>query len=469
MQKSWKLGIVFHLKGKQSGNQLMTETLALLQIINQSVLDTTTRRRLAIIILAMLAMAGRITMLGISRWTEEGGSYRTIQRFFKTEIDWSQLMVTFTAIWFADIEDIFLLAGDETVVTKAGKLTHGLDRFFSSIFGRPVKGLAFLAFSLVSVNRREAYPIRMEQLTKEKALCGKRKKKAKTKKKSKKKGKRGRPKGSKNKNRRDVELPEHLEQMQIWLKSTLRLLEIVGIPIVYFMFDGAFGNNNSLQMVQQCGLHLISKLRRDSALYFPYAGKQKKYGAKRKYGSKLDYNQIPDKYLVSTQTVDNIRTHIYQMQMWHKLFPDKLNIVVIRKINLETKKWAHVVLFSSDLTLAADKLVDYYRLRFQIEFNFRDAKQFWGLEDFMNIEQRSVHNFANLSMFMVTVAQQLIQQRRGNIPNFGINDLKAEFRGRKYVSELLKLLPETLNELLIDQIFAEIGSLGSINMSAPHP
>lgn len=445
----------------------MTEIVALLQTINQSVLDTTTLKRLAIVVLAMLAMAGRITMRGISRWTEEGGSYRTIQRLFNTKIDWSQLMVTFVAIWFADAEDIFLLAGDETVVTKAGKQTHGLDRFFSSIFGRPVKGLAFLAFSLVSVKRREAYPIRMEQLTKEKALCGQRKKKVQPRKKSKKKDKRGRPKGSKNKNRRDVELPKHLQQMQVWLKSTRRLLEIVGIPIIYFLFDGAFGNNNSLQMVQQCGLHLISKLRRDSALYFPYTGKQKKRGAKRKYGSKLDYNQIPDAYLISTETVGKIRTHIYQMQMWHKLFPDKLNIVIVRKINLETGKWAHVVLFSSDLTLAADKLVDYYRLRFQIEFNFRDAKQFWGLEDFMNIEQRPVHNFANLSMFMVTVSQQLIQQRRGNIPNFGINDLKAEFRGRKYVSELLKLLPETPNELLIDDFFAKIGALGRINSPSP--
>ncbi|MCB8944881.1 MAG: transposase [Ardenticatenaceae bacterium] len=445
----------------------MTEILALLQIINQSVLDTTTRRRLAIIILAMLAMAGRITMLGIWRWTEEGGSYRTIQRFFNTEINWSQLMVTCTAIWFADIEDIFLLAGDETVVTKAGKVTHGLDRFFSSIYGRPVKGLAFLAFTLVSVKRHEAYPVRMEQLSKEKALCGQRKKKAQKKKKSPQKGKRGRPQGSKNKNRQDVELPEHLQQMQIWLKSTLRLLAIVGIPIIYFMFDGAFGNNNSLQMVRQCGLHLISKLRRDSALYFPYTGAQKKYGARRKYGSKLDYDQIPGKYLVSTETVDKIRTQIYQMQMWHKLFPDKLNIVIVRKINLETNKWAHVVLFSSDLTLAADKLVNYYRLRFQIEFNFRDAKQFWGLEDFMNVEQQPVHNFANLSMFMVTVTQHLIQQRRGNIPNFGINDLKAEFRGRKYASELLKLLPETLNELLIDDFFANIGVLGRINSPSP--
>lgn len=445
----------------------MNEILALLQIIDQSILDAVTRRRLAIVVLALLAMAGRITMRGISRWTEEGGSYRTIQRLFNTKIDWSQLMVTFVAIWFADIEDIFLLAGDETVVTKAGKQTHGLDRFFSSIFGRPVKGLAFLAFTLVSVKQRAAYPIRMEQLTKEEALCGKRKKKAKTKKKPKQKGKRGRPKGSKNKNRRDVELPQHLLQMQVWLRYTLRLLEIVGIPIIYFLFDGAFGNNNSLQMVRQCGLHLISKLRRDSALYFPYTGKQKRCGADRKYGSKLDYDQIPDEYLLSTETVNKIVTHIYQMQMWHKLFPDKLNIVIIRKLNLENGKWAHVVLFSSDLTLAADKLVDYYRLRFQIEFNFRAAKQFWGLEDFMNVKQQPVHNFANLAMFMVSVSQQLIQQRRGHIPDFGINDLKAEFRGRKYVSELLKLLPEMPNELLIDDFFAEIGALGRVNSPLP--
>ncbi len=443
----------------------MDEILALLQIINQSVLDRITRKRLVLVVLAMLAMTGRMTMLGISRWTEEGGSYRTIQRLFNTKMNWSQLMVTFVALRFADAEDIFLLAGDETVVSKAGKQTHGLDRFFSSIFGRPVKGLAFLAFTLVSVKRREAYPVRMEQLTRKQALCSKRKKKAKAKKKQ--KGKRGRPKGSQNKNRRNVKLPQHLQQMQLWLQCTVRLLEAAGIQIIYFMFDGAFGNNNSLQMVGQCGLHLISKLRRDSALYFPYTGKQKKQGAKRKYGRKLDYEQIPDEYLVSTETVGKIRTHIYQMKMWHKLFPDKLNIVIVRKTNLENGKWAHVVLFSSDLALAADKLVDYYRLRFQIEFNFRAAKQFWGLEDFMNVKQRPVYNFANLSMFMVAISQHLIQQRRSNIPDFGINDLKAEFRGRKYVFELLKLLPETPNELLIDDFFAEIGTLGRINAPSP--
>ena len=63
-------------------------------------------------------------------------------------------------------------------------------------------------------------------------------------------------------------------------------------------------------------------------------------------------------------------------------------------------------------------------------------------------------------MFIVSVSQKLIAQRRDKIANFGLHDLKAEFRGRKYGSELLKLLPELPNELLIDQFFAQIRALG---------
>ena len=60
------------------------------------------------------------------------------------------------------------------------------------------------------------------------------------------------------------------------------------------------------------------------------------------------------------------------------------------------------VLFSNDLTLASETVIDYYSLRFQIEFNFRDAKQYWGLEDFMNVQETQVNNAANFSLFMVT-------------------------------------------------------------------
>jgi putative transposase len=47
-------------------------------------------------------------------------------------------------------------------------------------------------------------------------------------------------------------------------------------------------------------------------------------------------------------------------------------------------------------------------LRFQLECNFRDAKQYWGLEDFMTVKQTPVYNSANLAMFMVKVSHTLI-------------------------------------------------------------
>jgi putative transposase len=151
------------------------------------------------------------------------------------------------------------------------------------------------------------------------------------------------------------------------------------------------------------------------------------------------------------------------MSPWHKKFMERLNIVVIVKTNLKTHKRAHVVLFSSDLGLAYENLIDYYRLRFQIEFNFRDAKQYWGLEDFMSVNERPVYNSANLAMFMVNVSQALIRPMRDDWPTFSVNDLKAWFRGQKYVVELLKLLPEPPESILIDQIVPQMAALGRVN------
>jgi len=55
----------------------------------------TTIRQFSTIALAILAMTGRVTMLGISRWTAKGGSYRTVQRFFATTLPWAALLWLF--------------------------------------------------------------------------------------------------------------------------------------------------------------------------------------------------------------------------------------------------------------------------------------------------------------------------------------------------------------------------------------
>ena len=439
----------------------MPEIIIVLHCLSQC-LDKSSLRQLNSIVPAVLAMTGRVTMLGISRWTEQGGSYRTIQRFYNTTIVWVKVNWFFIRCHLLATAGPILIGGDETVATKSGQKTYGLDRFFSSLYGKPVPGLSFFSLSLLSVNERTSYPVMMEQVIKEQVEQPVQKGSGKKVKKQTKQ--RGRPKGSQNKNRREVVLKPYLVHIQTMLKKLLSLMG-TELSVTYCVLDGAFGHNNALQMVRQCSLHLISKLRGDAALYLPYDGPQKKRGANKKYGDKLNYNHIPAQYLKETTVTDGIRTNIYQMRLWHKLFPDLLNVVVIVKTNLKTGAQAHVVLFSSDLDLAYDKLIDYYRLRFQIEFNFRDAKQFWGLEDFMNVNQLPVYNAANLAMFMVNVSQVLIRHLRPTCPTFSVNDLKAHFRGRKYVVETLKLLPQRPEPIFIDQIFANIAQIGSINAS----
>src|SRR5215203_1085814 len=167
-----------------------------------STLTTSTSvRQLAIIAQAILTMSGRVTMLNLSRWTERGGSNRTVNRFFATRLPWVQMLVKFFENHLFDPTEEYLLGGDATTVTKSGKQTHGIDRFFSGVLGQVVRGLEFFVFSLMSVKGRKSYPLAVEQTVRseaEKAVLKKRKEERK-KKRGKKRGalKRGRPKGVK--------------------------------------------------------------------------------------------------------------------------------------------------------------------------------------------------------------------------------------------------------------------------------
>lgn len=433
----------------------MSEINTLLACL-QPLIRGCTFRQLTLISEALLMMHGRITMLGISRWTGRGGSYRTLQRFFMTPIDWEQLNWQLIKRFVLKDSGVILVAGDATTVTKSGKETFGLGRFFSSIYSRAVPGISFQVLSLIDVERACSWPVLLEQVMPKPRPV-------KPKQPAKPKGKqparpRGRPKGSRNKNRREVELNTEMQQVQRLLKQLLTLIGETLKP-VYFVYDGAFGNNAAVQMTRQAGLHLISKLRNNSALYFQWQGVYAGKGARRRYGERVDYAQLPDEYLISETIEKGGRTRTYQFTAMHKKFADPVNVVVILKLNEKAGKTARIILFSTELELAADKLVTYYRLRFQIEFNFRDAKQHWGLEDFMVINQQAVSNAANLSLFMVNLSHAMMRQNGES----SILDLKARYHGLRYAQEAFKILPEKADVIKFEDWIKRIPILGRIH------
>ena len=445
----------------------MMDIVALLQCLRPHV-TTTTYRRLSRITLALLVITGRITMLGLARWAGTGGSYRTVQRLFATVLPWAMLFWVFFRHHVYCPADVYFVAGDEVIVTKAGQHTHGLDRFFSSLYGKPVPGLAFFTLSLVSAQKRRSFPMRIEQVVRSDAEKAASKAKADAKKQKPAAAKRrpGRPKGSQNTHKATTMLTPELRRITAMLTALLQLIATV-LSVTYLVLDGHFGTHNALHMARQCGLHLISKLRCDAALYFPYTGPYAGRGPRRKSGHKVDYDRLPVHYLKETTVEGHIETRLYQLQVLHKEFAQPLNVVIIAKTNLRTQARAHVVLFSSDLALAYAALVDYYGLRFQIEFNFRDAKQYWGLEDFMNVTPTGVTNAANLSLFMVNVAYCLRTDRHPHDAEYSVLDLTADCRGYKYVEETIKMLPEKPEPVLLAEILKQVAGLGRIHATQP--
>jgi len=390
-------------------------------------------------------MKGRVTMLGISRWSERY-SYKTIERFFDKKIDW--LSLKWKMIEGVIGKEVILVA-DESTVSKSGKVTYGLGYFYSGLQNRPIKGISFLSFSLVDVESRRAYPLFTKQLKREKKKVVEPKEKKSV----------GRPKGSKNKNSSSLRI-KGLFRIVGWYIRIIR--KVLNIPTLqYFVYDGAFGNNAGIQTVRQSGLHLISKLKKNSNLYFKFEGKQKKRGRKRIYGELIDYENMDKKYLQETKIENDIEVKIYQFKALHKKITGTVNIVLIFSTNLSTNKTTHTILFSTDLEQKYQKIIDYYSLRFQIEFNFRDAKQFFGLEDFMNIKKRRIHNFANLSMFMNNLS--FLIHKESGFTNYSVNDLKSFFMAEKYTREILKYYGKKVDDILIHNAISQIANFSLIH------
>lgn len=426
----------------------------------------TSIRHLTVIAEAVFSMTGRVTMVGISRWAEKGGSYRNVQRFFATTFLWTALHLKFVESHLFNPLHEYILAGDATTISKAGKNTFGIDRFFSGVLGIVVKGIEFFAISLIDVTARKSYPLGVKQTVREKEESPKPKKKSlKRKKRSVKKkpsNLQGRPTGVLNKDKMKLELSSELMRIHELLQSVLKLLRVF-VAVKYFAMDGHYGHNQAVLMARENCLELISKLRKDAVLFEKYEGAQKSRGARKKKGERLNLDQLPRKYWQKEVRDKEIVTNYYAGVFRHASFGMELKVVILEKKNEKRKQIGHVLLFSSEVNLSWEKIVEYYALRFQIEFNFRDAKQHFGLEDFMNTTERGVENAVNLSFLMVNVSAKLRAEKGQTC--VGTNDLKSQYRGAKYARWIIKKVLKMAEPIKINELLEEVGRLGSIHQA----
>jgi putative transposase len=207
----------------------------------------------------------------------------------------------------------------------------------------------------VDVADRKAYPLCAKQTVRseaEKAAIKLRRKKRS--KKSQPKAK-GRLKGSLNKDKNELNLSPELFRINELLSNLVQLIRVF-VRVKYLALDGHFGHQQAVLMVLENDLHLISKLRKNAALYEKYDGEYGGRGAKKKYGNRLKYELLPTKYLKKSEPTGEILTSYYQGIFRHKEFGRELNVVIVVKLNRRTQKVGHAVLFSSDAELGSRKV-----------------------------------------------------------------------------------------------------------------
>ncbi len=82
----------------------------------------------------------------------------------------------------------------------------------------------------------------------------------------------------------------------------------------------------------------------------------------------------------------------------------------------------------------------------------------------MNIKENRIHNFINLSGFMINFSQVILNQHRKNNKLFSVNYLIALTRSKFYTSMILKVIKKNYNNFYFDENIINPYPIGNINL-----
>lgn len=375
-------------------------------------------QRLFILVLLelMLMVPGPITFRNLSRYS--GFHEKSFARGFARTLDWVALNREAIAQVVPPAHEQALVL-DASFIAKSGRQTYGLDRFWNGTAGRAEKGLEISALAWLDITAHQAYSLSVEQTP-------------------------AAVKGSDNAAVADSRLDAYLAQLR-------RVVEGHQLQqqLKYVITDGYYSKVKFLNGVITLGLQQIGKLRGDADMRYLYDGpKRPGAGRQKQFDGQVDWSDLARFTRIET---DQDGVVVYQQGLNHKRFKRTLNIVVVVDPRGKTPRQA--ILFSTDLTLPALTLFRYYRARFQIEFLFRDAKQFTGLSDCQARDKDKLHCHFNASLSAVTLAKLEAQQQAGGT-------LTEPF-------SMASLQRRAFNRHLLDQILAHLESSAELTKFSP--
>ena len=165
--------------------------------------------------------------------------------------------------------------------------------------------------------------------------------------------------------------------------------------------------------MKSLGFNLISRFRDDVNLKYLYSGpKTGKRGRPQKFAGKVDINNLDMNIFSEDYTAEGKFVYkMYTAVVWAVSLGCEVRVVLVDYEDAEKKRQTRKVFFSTDASMSARDIFDIYRTRFQLEFVFRDAKQFTGLTHCQARNKEALSFAFNASLTSVNLARAFASQQ----------------------------------------------------------
>lgn len=341
----------------------------------------------------LLVSCGRATFTNLGRYSHL--SERTYRRQYQHSfnfIKFNQQLIEQAIKPEAEM----ILAVDCSFIPKSGHKTYGLDYFYNGSASKAEKGLEISAMAVVDVRQKTAYSLSVQQTPANSSFSNQS----------------GQP--------QTTRIDYYLTQLQAtvpYLPSSLR----------YVVSDGFYSKVKWVEGVTDLKLDAIGKLRRDANLRYLYQDEYSGRGRPRKYQGKVELNDYRN-FKLAAQISDDVA--LYTAVVWSISLKRQIRICYL--LNSAGFDSSYAVLFCTDLNLDPYSIYLYYKARFQIEFVFRDSKQFTGLADCQARDLTKLDFHFNSALTALNLAKLDAVQQHSADSDFVFSMASYKRRGLNY-------------------------------------
>ncbi|MEM9548917.1 MAG: transposase [Bacteroidota bacterium] len=377
------------------------------------------------ILLLYLSCRGR---MNFSQFGRQGDRYEKTYRYhFEKEFNWSgfngQLIKSYCS-------EELIIGFDPSYIRKSGKHTPGLGYFYSGVAGGYKKGLEIGSLAIIDIQQNTAY--HYESITT--------------------------PSSSREKIKDGRTIVDHYADLIIQ-----RAEELVGLSLV-LVVDGYFAKKKFVNGVcEQTPLEVICRLRDDANLkYLAPESKVKKRGRPKLYSGKVDVQNIDkDKF---EKEYEDEEMRLYSLIVHSVGLKRNIKVSCVEFLDSQGKPKVRKLFFSTNLERSGLQIYNYYKARFQMEFIFRDSKQYTGLEHCQSRSPKKLNFHFNASMTSINVAKCILRNgvdKNTSIP-LSIGDLKMKLQNRNMLYRIFSIYGFDHKLIKINRQYRQILKYGNI-------